>query len=46
MKDAYLLSKKFLLNAYKTTWYSSIEKLLKILDIQNMSYTKKDFGTS
>ena len=26
------------------TLYSSIEKLLKILDIQNMSYTKKDFG--
>lgn len=46
LKDAYLCSKELHFNAQKTTWYSSIEKLLKILDIQNMSYTKKDFGTS
>ena len=45
-KDAYLCSnfKELHLNAQKTTWYSSIEKLLKILDIQNMSYTKEDFS--
>ena len=46
LKDAYLCSKELHLNAPQTTWYSSIEKLLKFLDIQNMSHTKKDFGTS
>ena len=46
LKDAYLCSKERHLNAQKSTWYSSIEKLRKILDIQNMSYTKKNFGTS
>ena len=46
LKDAYVCSKELHL-AQKTTWYSSIEKLLKIMGIQNiMTYTKKDFGTS
>ena len=43
LKDAFICSKE-LHFAQKTTWYSSIEKLLKILDIPNiMSYTKSNF---
>lgn len=46
LKDAFVCSKE-LHFAQNTTWYSSIEKLLNILNIQNiMTYSKKDFVTS
>lgn len=46
LKDAFLCSKE-LHFTQNTTWYSSIENLLNILNIQNiMTYSKKDFLTS